>query len=505
MNTEEKSGLLRKIPVRVKIGCLFAVLASVILFVIVPLFDNAQVTEVTQVVTEESIRELTRYHSLEKADLSGSDCYEAIFAYAEAHPDVDVTYTVPLGDAVISSKASSATVSGGVFSANSVTDALEKLPSLRSIDFVLTDLSCEDIDAIRLAYPQIELTYSVSVLGEGIKNDAKTLDLTSMEVADADEVLQKLVYFPNLNKVILSAASGKSNLDLNEARDFIVKLPEQIEAEYSFELYGQIFSTESERIEFENVEIGNDGIDVFYTALDIMPRCTYVKLADCGIDSETMAKFRDTYPDVSIVWRVYFGGKCHCLTDAETIRAIWVLKDSNSSELKYCTKVKYMDIGHNGRGVFTDISFMAYMPDLEIVILSGSYISDTSPLANCTKLRWLELLYCGLVTDISALKNATQLECLNISYTHVADLTPILDCPLKRFVYYGSGLNNPQRKEIADALGEDCWTTFDGLNPYMKGWRYSTSEGRRADACDQYLEVRKVFDYDNDPYGVTQS
>ena len=44
--------------------------------------------EVTMVVTQDSIKDLDNYPNLEKADLSGSTCYDAIVKYMAAHPDV---------------------------------------------------------------------------------------------------------------------------------------------------------------------------------------------------------------------------------------------------------------------------------------------------------------------------------------------------------------------------------------------------------------------------------
>lgn len=77
-----------------------------------------------------------------------------------------------------------------------------------------------------------------------------------------------------------------------------------------------------------------------------------------------------------------------------------------------CTKVKYLDLGHNE--VISDISFVKSMPELEVFIIAMNPVSDLTPLASCPKLEYLELNTTA-VADLSPLANATALRHLNIS------------------------------------------------------------------------------------------
>ena len=54
--------------------------------------------ELTLIVEAEDFEWLEDYTHLKKLNLNGSTCYDAIEAYIAAHPNVDVTYTVALGD-----------------------------------------------------------------------------------------------------------------------------------------------------------------------------------------------------------------------------------------------------------------------------------------------------------------------------------------------------------------------------------------------------------------------
>ena len=78
-----------------------------------------------------------------------------------------------------------------------------------------------------------------------------------------------------------------------------------------------------------------------------------------------------------MVWRVWFGGGS-TLTDAEVIRCTYDLVDDNCEDLIYCEDVRFMDIGHNE--YLDGVPFVAGMPNLEYIIVSGAPIKDLTPL-----------------------------------------------------------------------------------------------------------------------------
>ena len=90
------------------------------------------------------------------------------------------------------------------------------------------------------------------------------------------------------------------------------------------------------------------------------------------------------------------------LTDAERVLASSIdgLTDLNIGELRYCTKVKYLDIGHS---VISDLSFIRPMRDLEVLILSLTRVRDLSPITGLDKLEFFEFgqSYQLTVTDQS--------------------------------------------------------------------------------------------------------
>lgn len=392
--------------------------------------DDPDVTEVPKlehfktVVTAEDIHTLEDYPDLKTLDLSGSTCYPEILAYMEAHPDVEVTYTV-------------------------------------------------------------------DILGTTYKTDTEELNLSDLTVEQLTEVAPTLRYLPNLKKVELMKADGTSNFAMTDIKALCDACPGVV-FNYKFDLFGKTFSTADEYIEFVDQEIGDEGITQIREAMDIMPNLYSVKLDKCGVSSEVMAKLRDDYPDVKVVWRVYFGTKFNCLTDEEVLRLTDGLYDDNISEMKYLTEARFVDIGHNDK--LTDISFCKYMPNLELLIVSGAAVKDLTPLENAKKLEYLELVFCGNLVDLTPLENCTALKYLNISNTKVKDLTPLDNLPIERFNCLSMKYLPSSQRDHFKSKHPECLSVFNGTQPYGYGWRY-VDNGYTF--WEYYANMRIIFNYDN--------
>ena len=147
----------------------------------------------------------------------------------------------------------------------------------------------------------------------------------------------------------------------------------------------------------------------------------------CGVDDEHMAAIRDDYPDVKVVWRVWFGPKKTYSVRTNAIRILasapetaGSLTQASTQSLKYCTDIKYLDIGHNE--YLYKIDFVRYMPNLEVFIVMDGTISDISVLANCPHLEYLEL-FTNTITDLTPLSGLKELKHLNICWNRkLADI-----------------------------------------------------------------------------------
>lgn len=452
--------------------------------------------EVTMIVTEDTISQLENYPQLEKADLTGSTCYGAIRDYMARHPEVEVTYTVSLGKTAVDPSITALRLPEGSYDYDMLLESLPHLEQLTSVSLPQTKLTAQQVDALRTALPEGDVSCTVMVGSVELDSKMTELDMSGIRPKRLQNFIARLGYLPALKTIRLTAEDGSCAYSAADVKTLKEAAP-GVAIQFAFELFGQTLDASAERVEFVDVQIGNEGISKIRDALDLLTNCTYFKLDNCGIDNETMAQLRDDYPNTEIVWRVHVWERSW-LTDTEVLRAVYHVDDTNSGPFKYLTKVKYMDLGHNTEMV--DISFCSYMPDLEMAILSGAPIVDLTPLAGCKKLEFLEIAWCGLLKDITPLAQCDSLRFLNLGHTSVSDLSPLAGLKLEQLSFVNSGNKvgfTAADWEAIQAQHPDCWITWEplhdsGATPYSTGWRYK--EDHTYTEC--YRKIRDVFELD---------
>jgi len=212
----------------------------------------------------------------------------------------------------------------------------------------------------------------------------------------------------------------------------------------------------------------------------------------CRISYDLLAQVREEYRGrTKLVWRVEFGGGS-TFTDAEIIRSTYDLVDDNCKNLIYCEDARFIDIGHNE--YLDAVPFVAGMPNLEVIIVSGAPIKDLTPFQNCKKLKVLEIAFCHYIEDIAPLAECESLEMLNIGFTQVKDLSALDNLNLTNLCIDGAKVKAEERDRF-QTLKPDCWITYDDAQPYNDGWRY-TEENK---PLPWYGMIRSVFRYDKDP------
>lgn len=455
------------------------------------LSPEEQVDSLTLVVEEDDFEELEQYTNLKTLDLTGSTCYAAIQRYQKFHPQVNVIYTVHFGSQEVAPTASELSLSSEDYDFSSLLENLRYLPELKRLSLSRISFSGEELDQLQAAYPNLELTYSVMLFGSEIPSDTQSVDLSFLTPDQTAEAARGLSLLPNLTSVELMDADGSSHLEKTDVKVLVDAAPQAI-FHYTFRLFGQTISTNDEVVEFKKYAIGNEGEGELRQALDIMTGCKTFGLFDCGIDDELLARLREEYTNTKIVWQVHFG-KYSVRSDTDTIRAVKNVFDSTCYNLRYCNEVKYMDLGHNE--TLSDLSFVGFMPELEILIASGCSVSDLSGFENCKKLKFLELAYCGKLSDISPLAGCESLTDLNIFGTKVSSLVPLDGLPLEHFMSARARVPADEQEQFKE-IHPDCWTTFNASGPYGKGWRY---EKNGKDYTEGYKKVREVFNLDSIP------
>lgn len=324
--------------------------------------------------------------------------------------------------------------------------------------------------------------------------ETTALDLHTLKAADAEATAEILKQLPNLKTIDLGR-QGEGEIGWKEVGLFQSAFPEA-DVNYGFELWGKSFTTLDEKMDFNHIEMDDQGAAV-REVLPYMTRCTYLDMDFCSVDSEHMAAIRDENPGMEVVWRIWFGlyDKFSVRTDCERILASNFdsgLNTENTQELKYCTKVKYLDVGHQN---IDDISFLGYMPDLEICVISlYQPWRDLSPIANCTKLEWLEieLTQCDDIAPLAALKNLKHLDMTNLANLAGADFTPLHELTqLERLFIAETPITPEELEALQAALPNTEIVTRSMALDQPGGWKYQL-DGKMV----PYFEhVYEAFDY----------
>ena len=285
--------------------------------------------------------------------------------------------------------------------------------------------------------------------------------------------------------------------------------------DYSFSLYGyNEFNLKDEKLDLRKIPVDDDGANV-EKVLPCMHNCTFLDMDSCGVGSDRMVEIRDAFPDVKVVWRIEFGaGMTYSLrTDATTCLASlsggdWGQGPRDPEDvwgLQYCTDMKYLDLGHNNN--LRTLFFCEYMPDLEVLILSRDHLRDLSPLANCKKLRYLELFWNPLddITPLAGLENMTDLMISGLpNLTDMSCLVPADVMPKLNRLWVGTTTDVPHSQIEEFQKNHPNCVVNDTDNDVAYEWRYKEinhpeSTGIPNVLWPQYEEIREIFGYDYNP------
>ncbi len=469
------------------------------------------VEDLSLTVNADELPLLDGFERLRSVDFNNSLCYGEISAWAEAHPEIEVrcAYPLPNGDTV-QLMIDRLDLSGLRHDqAAPMAEALSLLPKLQSVELgkasgFADDLTLEDVAYLRELNPGVHFNadaYSFEVLGQRVSLTGKELDLSAISSEDMDTALELISLMPALEYINLGKEGG--GLSWEDILTFQRLFPE-LELDYEFTLYGQTFDIDVETMDFSFQPITDNGASL-KKVLPYLLRCTYVDMDSCGISSENMGKLQAEFPNVKLVWRVFFGPNYTLRTDAERLLASKPSVGTNLTakdlvDLKYCTDLKYLDLGHNE--TIEDVSFLKYLPKLEVVILAMNSYFDISALENCHNIEYLEI-YDTNVDSVEALKGMTKLRHLNIGLTKVTDISPLYELDLERLWI---GCYTPVPKDQVAKMQElhpDCHIDTGVTDPSDGYWRYGKIDCWPWVYNDRYLLLREQMGYDELAYNFT--
>ena len=460
-----------------------------------PAPEPAAQTDFTGVLSADELQRLDELPALERADLSGSLCYDEMDAWAAAHPAVELVYTLPLGGVGgldCPNNVSELELQDGAYDYAALLAALPHLRQLQALRLPDTALGAEELAALAAARPEASLHWSRSLLGQTLTDETVSLDLSGADMAALEPELPLLKQARGLQSLELMTADGASAYSLEDALAIREALPEAA-VHYVFPLFGQSVDSLCESLSWRDLWIGDEGLPELRRVLPLLSRCEKITLDDCGTTNEAMAALRDEMaPRCKLVWRVHYG-LFSDLTDTRVVHAVaeehdTFLSDELCRVLRYCTDTEYIDLGHN---TLRDMEFLRYMPHLKMAVLSYNQITDLSPLENCRELEVLELFSCRYLKDLSPLAGLSSLKMLNISHTHIDDITPLYGLTEMELLHCARSEVPAEQVEAFAALAPDCLITREGTDIHQMGWRFESP----GEYYPWYAELREAMGY----------
>lgn len=257
----------------------------------------------------------------------------------------------------------------------------------------------------------------------------------------------------------------------------------QVEAKLAtiYDIEGKKVSNLSSVLDFNGCRISD--YELFMEQLALFPNLNRVELYDSNLSNEQMEVLMQRYPDVKFVWTIRLANYWKVKTDQVAFSTNKGpgpnLRNADVEQLKYCTDMVALDIGHNW---VSDISFVEYMPKLRILILVDNWVNDLSPIAKCKDLVYLET-FVNPITDVSALTNLVNLIDINISYNRFTDITPILNKPrVERLFVTHCGLTREQLTQLEQEY-PNAQIEYTVTQSIDAGWR----------TVDRYKAMRQMY------------
>ncbi|MBQ6235621.1 MAG: leucine-rich repeat domain-containing protein [Clostridia bacterium] len=430
--------------------------------------------------TEEDVELLHAFGNLRTVDAAGSTAYEALAAFRESHPNVVVHYTLAVGDQTIDELSEELTVPSDT-DADDLTKLLHAFPNLKTVDLRESGWSDASVDAFIEAFPDMTVQRYISVGTQKFDSETGLLDLRTISGLSADSIRELLPLFRRLQTVALP-----SDLDADDTKALAAAFPDVLIAG-PVTAFGQTFDGGTEEIDLSKTKLkGTEEVEALIQKLPFLKKAV---LCDCELTNEQMESLCAAHPDIKFVWTLVIG-KRKLRTDAigfstknpskytnvnssdeynESVKKAIRLKEGDIEQLKYCTDLEALDLGHNYL-TNSDLEVIAGLTKLKILILADNKITDISALTTLKDLEYIEL-FMNKIPDLSPLTEMPSLVDVNVCNTGVSDLTPLFELTgVKRLWYAMNPFSREQAKAVKEAL-PDCECNYTTRNETAEGWR----------------------------------
>lgn len=239
------------------------------------------------------------------------------------------------------------------------------------------------------------------------------------------------------------------------------------------------FSADSESTE---IDLGETQLkmDELTKLLDRFPKLRKCDMFATPVTEREIESLIYRYPEVTFGWTVRVGN--HTVRTDQTAFSTLHEADeevfhhsSDFGALKYCKRLKALDLGHND---ITDIGFLYDLPELRVLILACNRVSDLTPIAGLEHLEYLEL-FTNRIADITPLKDLDRLMDLNLGYNAVGDYSPLYFLHNLERLWIGKASMYAPTKVLTDAALDELKRALPNVTisrpetPTGDGWRKS--------------------------------
>lgn len=231
-----------------------------------------------------------------------------------------------------------------------------------------------------------------------------------------------------------------------------------------------VFPSDAKTLDFGDRDVRR--IKELLSSLPLFTNLNEVNMYSCYLNRKDMEALWTARPDVHWGWTLHLGSY-NIRTDIESFSSLHSptsthYNSEHYTPLKYCWRIKALDLGHNN---LTDLSFIAGMTELRVLILADNKIKDISPLANLKKLEYVEL-FMNKISDLSPLRNMENLMDLNICFNKFSNIDEVYTMPKLERLWITS--NKKMTTEYRDTLVSSLPNVeicFNSRGSTDAGWR----------------------------------
>ena len=406
---------------------------------------------------EELLSQLMWFRSLESVRLrSAVLTLEQQRSLLQAYPDVSFAWPVAVGDVTLQDTAEAL-----IFAQTNLADpapledAMDLLPALHAVDFTGSRVSAEDRIRFQQDHPEMEVTWSIPLLGAIYPSDVEMLDFSNIAFSDTEALEEAIPYLPALKQIDM-CNTGLSNETLDELNRRLENV--KIVWTVSFSSY----TLRTDATYFCASAIGIDHPYITDRNAEVFRYLTDMVALDMGHMSIHDLSFVEYMPHLTYL----IIAECPIL---------------DISPLAACKELKYLEMFHTD---ISDISPLLECPEMESLNLCYTAISQKNAyetLMNIPKLGRLWYCHCPL--------NAKQREELQAAHP---------DCIL--FLIEGGEPSGGSWR-----YDQRYYDMRDALHmPYMPGGTNGLDEDGAQIIVDDLGHEFHLEDFDNGPYWWTE-